>query len=71
MLGAMSNYKVTDAVLVTGAEGNIWQVTLTAEGDDEDRVVIKVSPARMERMSFAAPYTRAEIEEFRVDRDTP
>lgn len=66
----MVEYGVREAVLVKRDGGSIWHVTFaplnSAAGEE---IMVEVSRARLEQMSFAAPYTLAEIEKLgEIDR---
>lgn len=60
-------YGVREAVLVKREGGSRWQVTFAPLNDAEgDVIVVEVTRARLEQMSFAAPYTMIEIEGLRA-----
>jgi hypothetical protein len=62
-------YGVREAVLIKRDGGSIWQVTFAPlHGDEGDTIVVEVSRARLESMSFAAPYTMIEIEGLRAPK---
>jgi hypothetical protein len=61
----MAGYAVREAVLVKASEGSVWRVTFAPVEGDGDTIMVEVTPATLERMSFAAPYTLAEIETLR------
>jgi hypothetical protein len=59
----MVEYGVREAVLVKRDGGSIWHVTFAPlHGAAGEEIMVEVSRARLEQMSFAAPYTLAEIE---------
>jgi hypothetical protein len=68
----VTEYGVREAVLMKQDGGSVWQVTFApANSTKAEEIVVKVSRARLEQMSFAAPYTLAEIEAIQeANRDT-
>jgi hypothetical protein len=59
----MVEYGVREAVLVKRDGGSIWHVTFAPlHGAEGEEIMVEVSRARLEQMSFAAPYTLDEIE---------
>jgi hypothetical protein len=61
----MARYVVREAVLMRTDNGSMWKVIFAPEGGGNGEIEIMVSPARLEQMSFAAPYTQIEIEGIR------
>jgi hypothetical protein len=58
-------YRVREAVLVKRNDRSIWHVTFAPlNGSKADEIMVEITPARLERMSFAAPYSLDEIEEL-------
>jgi secreted protein with Ig-like and vWFA domain len=68
MLERMAMYRVREAVLIPAAVGSAWRVTFTPIEPDGEDIVLTVTAARLEGMSFAAPYTSIEIEALRQGR---
>lgn len=62
----MAQYIVQEAVLHQRSDGtSVWQVRFRSTGDQADETTVEISPARLERMSFAAPYSESELDELR------
>jgi len=66
----MGQYVVREALLHKRPDGSsVWRVTFAeAAGGDGRDIVVEITPARLERMSFAAPYSEEEIDELREGR---
>jgi hypothetical protein len=62
----MPQYVVREATLHQRPDGSsIWRVTFApSAGAEGDEIALEISPARLERMSFAAPYSEADIDEL-------
>ena len=57
-------YWVEEAVKIRTEQGSFWRVTFETEGAGE-RIMVRVTPARLEALTFAAPYSEVEIEALR------
>jgi hypothetical protein len=63
---------VREAVLTTYEGRSAWRLTFTEMDDPSgETLVVTVSPAKVDDMYFARPYTRDEIEALASGEDEP